>query len=349
MTTMPHPTEEAFARFRRGELPPPEVARLGMHLANCRECAAAAARSVDVSRSAASLRDDLGEHLRGEAVVAYVDGTASTEETARATEHLGYCDACRRDVEDLRQFSRRAAITPSWWRLAAVAAAVLLAIVIAAAIIFRREPAAPPRTATHVDAHRAERDALVTAALRDGIAKPALLVSMTPPGQAMRGVSAGEEPRVIEPAGVVVDDARPLFRWSDTGNTNVSLSVFSEGQTVMQSATLRGNEWKPARALDRGKVYRWQIEVTTAKTVTIAPNPSDPPAMFAVLSDDEHRALAAARIRFANDDLYLGVLAARFGLESEAIGHLRRYCAAHPAEKQTAALLRSVESWRAAK
>ncbi len=346
MTTMPHPTEEAFARFRRGELPPPEVARLGMHLANCRECAAAAARSVDVSRAATSLRDDLGDHLRGDDVVAYVDGTASTEEAARATGHLAYCDACRQDVEDLRQFSRRS--TP-WWRLAAVAAAALLAIVIAAAIISRREPATPPRTATHIDAKRAERDALVTAALRDGIAKPALLVSMTPPGQAMRGASSGEEPRVIEPAGVIVDDPRPLFRWSDTGNANVILSIFSEGQTVMQSATLHGSEWQPARALDRGKVYRWQIEVTTAKTVTIAPNPSDPPAMFAVLSDDQHRALAAARARFATDDLYLGVLTARNGLESEAIGHLRRYCAAHPAEKQVAALLRGVEAWRAAK
>jgi len=81
----------------------------------------------------------------------------------------------------------------------------------------------------------------------------------------------------------------------------------------------------------------------------IAPNPSDPPAMFAVLSDDEHGALASARVRFANDDLYLGVLAARDGLESEAVGHLRRYCAAHPAEKQAAALLRGVEAWRAAK
>jgi hypothetical protein len=71
--------------------------------------------------------------------------------------------------------------------------------------------------------------------------------------------------------------------------------------------------------------------------------------MFAVLSDEEHYVLATARARFANDDLYLGVLTARAGLESEAVGHLRRYCAAHPAEKQAAALLRDVEAWRAAK
>jgi len=347
MTTMPHPTEEAFARFRRGELPPAEVARLGLHLANCRECAAGAARSVDVPRSADSLRDDLGEHLRGEDVVAYVDGSASAEETARANDHLAYCDACRRDVADLRQFTlrRRRPITPSWrW----LAAAAILAIVIAAAVMSRRAPVTPPRTPIQLDAKRAERDALVAAALRDGIAKPARLVTMTPPGQVMRGVPS-DGPRVTEPVGVIVDDPRPIFRWSDTANANVSLSIFSEGQTVMQSATLRGNEWQPAHALDRGKVYRWQIEVTTTKTVVIAPNPSDPPAMFAVLSDEEHRTLAAARARFANDDLYLGVLTARAGLEGEAVGHLRRYCAGHPAERQAADLLRDVEAWRAAK
>jgi anti-sigma factor RsiW len=348
MTTMPHPTEEAFARFRRGELPPSEVARLGQHLANCPECAAAAARSIDVTRSAASLRDDFGEHLRGDEVVAYVDTSASNEEAARATEHLAYCETCRREVADLRAFSTRRAgsYAPPRRRLAAVAAGVVLSIVIAAAIALRREPAAPLRTAATVDRQRAARDVLVAAALRDGIAKPAVLVAMAQPGEAMRGVASDEEPRVIEPVGVVVDDARPLFRWSDTGDANVSLSIFSEARTVTRVATLHGNEWRPAHGLERGKVYRWQIEVTTTKNVMIAPGPSDPPALFTVLSDDAHRALDASRARFANDDLYLGVLAARDGLQGEAVEHLRRYCAAHPEEREAAALLRAVEAWR---
>jgi anti-sigma factor RsiW len=350
MTTMPHPTEEALARFRRGELPPPEIALVGPHLADCRECAAAVSRSIDVSRAAASLRDDFADHLRGDEVVAYVDGSVSTEDAARAAVHLADCEACRADVADLRAFSLRRPGTPprSWRRFAALAAAAVLAIVILAAIVLRREPAAPRPAPPQVDRQRAERDALVTAALRDGLAKPAMLVAMAQPGQAMRGVASGEEPRVIEPVAVVIEDTRPLFRWSGTGDASVSLSIFSEGRTVVR-VTLHGNEWKSAQELDRGKTYRWQIEVATSKKVMIAPGPSDPPALFAVLSENAHRALGTARARFPNDDLYLGVLAARDGLQDDAVDHLRRYCASHPGETQAAALLRDVEEWRPAK
>jgi hypothetical protein len=198
----------------------------------------------------------------------------------------------------------------------------------------------------HVDGQRAARDALVASALRAGIAKPAVLVAMAQPGQTMRGAASDEEPRVIEPVGVVVEDTRPRFRWSGTGDARVTLSIFS-GERTVQTATLHGKEWKPARELERGATHRWQIEVTTNRNVMIAPNPSDPPALFTVLSDDAHRALDAARSRFANDDLYLGVLAARDGLQAEAVTHLRRYCTAHPEETNVAALLREVQGWRA--
>jgi len=350
MTTMPHPTEEVIERFRRGELPPPEIARLGFHLANCAQCAAIAARSIDVTRTAAMLRDDFGEHLHGEEIVAYVDGSASKEEAARAAEHLAWCEACRSDVADLRAFApRTGAQKPSWRTFAAVAAAAVLAIAIAAFVVLRRQPAAPPRPAVVVDRQRLERDAVVAAALRDGITRPPVLAALALPGQSMRGVASAEAPQVIEPIGVVVDDTRPLFRWSGTGGARINLSVFSEGRLVLQSATLHGNEWKPAQALERGRVYRWQIEVTTKTSVMIAPGPSAPPALFAVLSDDEHRKLDGVRARFANDDLYLGVLAARNGLQGEAIDHLRSYCAAHPTEKEPGALLRAVEGWRATK
>src|SRR5258706_198230 len=276
MTTMPHPTEEALVRFRRGELPAPEVARLGLHLATCQECAVAAARSIDITRSAAALLDDFSEHLSGDEIVAYVDASASNEEAARANEHLAYCEACRHDVADLRAFStRRTGTRTTAWRMLA-AAVVVLAMVITVAIALRREPAVPPRTTARVDRQRDARDAIVANALRDGIAKPAVLVVMAQPGQAMRGVASAEEPRVIEPDGVVVDDTRPLFRWSCAGNGSVSLSIFSEGRTVVQTAALHVNEWKPEQELERGKVYRWQIEVTTAQNVMIAPGPSDP-------------------------------------------------------------------------
>jgi anti-sigma factor RsiW len=348
MTTMPHPTEEALARFRRGELPAAEVARVGLHLAGCLECAAAAARSVDVTREAAALREDFGEHLRGDEIVAYVDGSASSEEAARAAEHLSYCDACRLDVADLRAFSsRRPRTFATAWRMLA-AAVVVLAVVITAAIALRRTPAVPLTTTTPVDRQRAGRDAIVAAALRDGIPKPAVLVAMVQPGQTMRGVASDDEPRVIEPAGVVIDETRPRFRWSGTGGASVTLSIFSGERTVLQTAALHGNEWTPARELERGSTYRWQIEVTTKGNVMIAPNPSDPPALFTVLSDDAHRALDAARIRFATDDLFLGVLTARDGLQGEAVDHLRRFCGAHAEEKRAAALLRQVEAWRAA-
>ncbi|HEX7680627.1 MAG TPA: hypothetical protein VF713_21010, partial [Thermoanaerobaculia bacterium] len=298
---------------------------------------------------AASLQDDFSEHLGADEIVAHADLSASNEERARATEHLACCDMCRRELADLRASITRGAGKRAWaWRrLGAVAAVMLLAIVITAAIALRREPPAQRRVIPPVDRSPSARDLLVAAALRDGIAKPAVLVALAQPGQAMRGVGSDEQPKVIEPVGIVVDDTRPRFRWSGTGDAAVNVSILSQASTVATSVTLHGNEWKPAQALERGRIYRWQIEVTTTKDVMIAPRPSDPPALFTVLSDDEHRALEAARVRFANDDLYLGVLTARDGLQGEAAEHLRRYSAAHPEEKTAATLLREVEAWRA--
>ena len=60
------------------------------------------------------------------------------------------------------------------------------------------------------------------------------------------------------------------------------------------------------------------------------PAPPRPNPRFRVIGDDELRDLAAARARYPDDHLLLGVLAAHHGLRGDARRELARYAAEHP-------------------
>jgi hypothetical protein len=295
------------------------------------------------------------DHLRDERLFDYADGKLSRDAQAAAEAHLGHCSTCRDDVADIRVLRRRT-MRRRWQRYALAAAAMLLlATGIAVALRLvpaghpiespRHTPIQVPAPAPIAEAPPAAWRELVDAALANGrLAPPAILATLRMPGDVARSGEKGQ-PSAMSPDGVIVEDARPELRWSGTPGALYTVSVFDGDIEIVRSAPLHENVWKPQRDLPRGRTYRWQVEARrNAKTWIIPMTPQPAPA-FALLDDAAHRELDSARGRYPGDHLLLGVLAAHYGLQNEAVEELTRHQSSHP-DARAAALLGSVRAWR---
>ncbi len=163
------------------------------------------------------------------------------------------------------------------------------------------------------------------------------------PAETVRGKGAGRAASV-SPNGVVLEDPRPTFRWSGWPGAVYTVSVFDGDHETARSAPLRSSVWTPERDLERGRTYRWQVEARRGKETAIIPPAPQPAPLFDLLDDSAHRELDSARRRYPDDHLLLGVLAAHYGLQDEAIAELTRHHSAHP-DSHSAALLDSVRAW----
>jgi anti-sigma factor ChrR (cupin superfamily) len=352
-----HATKTELTRLWERKLTPGETLAIGRHLEICSECAAAAADAVD-SRAAAeswggTLDPTLGDHLRGDDLLDYVDGSLSPVAMSEAGAHLEHCTICRDDVADLHGL--RGGGRRRWQRVALAAAAVLI-VVIGIGVAVRRKPTSLPTktvgrppistsTATLLaDPPPAAWRALVDSAITSGrIAPPAILATLRMPAETVRGEGAGRA-SAVAPNGVVLDDPRPSFLWGGSPGAVYTVSVFDGDREAMRSVPLRSSAWTPERDLERGRMYRWQVEARRGNETSIIPPAPQPAPLFELLDDSAHRALDSARRRYPGDHLLLGVLAAHYGLQDEAIEELTRYQSAHP-DSHSASLLDSVRAW----
>jgi len=160
-------------------------------------------------------------------------------------------------------------------------------------------------------------------------------ISYPPDLAELRGRQAtllGESPegvkfRVLEPIGEVVMEPRPLLHWHPlTGAVSYSVAIFdSKANPVQTSPLLHLTQWKPARPLQRGQVYQWQVTavMSDGKRV-IAPSFPNPRAKFRVI--DQAKADELEQFRQAHPDahLVLGILYTEGGLlkdgERELVG-----------------------------
>jgi anti-sigma factor RsiW len=353
-----HATKTELIRLWERKLTPGETLAIVRHLESCSECAATAADAVD-SRAAAeswggTLRATLGDHLRGDELLDYVDGRLSPAAMSEANGHLEHCTVCRDDVADLRAL--RGGGRRGWQRVALAAAAVLI-VVAGIGVVVRRTPtrvplstvgrpsisAAPPSPLL-AEALPAAWRALIDAAITSGrIAPPAILNTLRMPADMMRGEGAGRA-AAVSPNGVVLEGPRPTFRWNGSSGAVYTVSVFDGDREAARSTPLRSSVWTPERDLERGRTYRWQVEARRGKETSIIPPAPQPAPLFDLLDDAAHRELDSARRRYPDDHLLLGVLAAHYGLQDEAIEELTRHHSAHP-DFHSAALLGSVRAW----
>lgn len=349
-----HVLKDDLILLRKGELKPGEILAVVSHLETCPECAAAAADTVDASAAAESwsntLQSALRDHLRGDELLDYVDGRLSPAGMSEAGAHLELCTVCRDDVADLRRSSGNRV---RFWKRIMLSAAATIVVVAGLGLLLRRpptknpvEPSRPP-VVTTTTVHPptvvmpAEWRALVAAAVEnERIAPPALLATLRMPGEATRGEGM-QRASAVAPDGVVIDDPRPHFRWEGSPGAVYTVSVFAGDREAARSAALRKASWVPERDLDRGQTYRWQVEARRGNETWIIPAVPQPAPRFRLLDDAGHQDLESARCRYPDDHLLLGVLAAHYGLQGEAIAELTldREAQSRPA------LLDSVKAW----
>jgi len=360
---MTHLSPDIQERLAAGDLPQAELLAALRHVGECAECAATAS-AAQAPRDEQAIRRALalapaGEHLEFETqLLPYVEQRASMAEREIIDTHLEHCAMCAAEVADLaelpQRMRRRRRVLPA--ALAAVAAAVVIGVV--SVVVFRAPDAPPPRvveqaprrttvppplpptaTATQTvppqEAPRYEDarwNALVTAAVAGGrLPLSPILGRLNPPAEVLRG-SEEDERRLLAPVGVVLDDPRPRFRWTAVEGATYEVAVFDGDRRVTGSDTLTAAEWRPARALPRGRTYVWQVTVMRGDETEILPPPSAPRALFHVISAAQQHALAEAQARHPDDHLLHAILFAEAGLQSEAKAALEQAVAAGNAE-----------------
>jgi hypothetical protein len=276
------------------------------------------------------------EHVESEQIVRFRQGTLAPEEVLSVARHLAECDMCAsKDQATYRELRDALVNEPrSRWAgiLAAAAALVLIvSLTLVSFILLRRTPPAPPRVA-----HQ-PRSAAPIAAIH--LERPAILAELRPPPGTLRG----EEQAILgamQPAGDVVEPAQPRFTWPATRGARYVVSVF-QGQTLaVESNALDTNSWTPSRALTRGIIYTWQVEVRRGDALTVLPAPPAAAAMFRVLDESTFASIERVRHSTPNDHERLGVLYARAGVQQRAIEELG---AANTPESRR--LLEEVRAW----
>jgi len=289
---------------------------------------------------------DESDHLRGDELVEYVDGSLAASRRKMAQAHLAECDICASDVADLQQLrftlKRRSATRWIPYAVAAAVAAIAFSI-----FLFNRSQPAPAVVHHHVpvpvhaseDPVAAKWRVLADAAVQHGsLDKPAIIASLNPAREVLRGAESKEQSSVVAPVGVVVDETRPEFRWKAGDDATAIVSVFVNADLVARSGQIRDRMWRPPDDLARGATYTWQVALTDGKR-TIVPAPVDPPARFAIMSEADHTELQDT-LQHVHDPLVRGVVCAHFGLQQCAVEELEK-------SGKATALVESVRSWNA--
>jgi hypothetical protein len=165
-------------------------------------------------------------------------------------------------------------------------------------------------------------------------------------GTLMGDAGAGESFALKSPAAVVVEGARPTFRWDALGGaTSYRVTVYdSNFNAVATSPPLSAQAWTIPDALARGAIYSWQVTATKDDREIKSPKPPAPEAKFKVLEAAKAGELQRARRANPRSHLTLGILYAQAGLLDAAERELRALLGANPQSDVARRLLAHVRA-----
>jgi hypothetical protein len=327
-----HLTDDQIAQYRRGHAAPQELLVLDDHLAACAEC-----------------RSRLGGESTARDLLRWEDGLQ------------------RYNLEPEHAEQKPAPMAPRGrplvWIPAAAAAALVLAFVGWQAL--RTKNQAP---LVAVEKYRVVlRDSGFQVALRDDgsvVAPPVVAdagraliadalrtgaLPMAPPDPELASrtvVLRGRGNRtgafaVLAPVGAVLLSDRPEFQWEPlNGAQSYRVQVYdSEFHEVATSGTLKLTTWRPERALQRGKLFQWQVTALRNGEAVRAPAAPAPEARFRVVDEP-----TAARIETGRPShLLTALLCARAGLRDDARRELEAVLAENPDSELVKKLIASLQ------
>ncbi len=357
---MQHLTLEQLAKYREGRLPGGLLLDADDHIARCEQCrglllesASASAQLAAVSQALKGTVDLSAFHLSYQELQDHVEGKTPQAKVEQIEAHLRECESCRLELQDLREFAASLKVTrmPSPKRnryllLLPIAAAILMAVALM--------PSHPKAPVFAISLHEGNAVlALDTAGqpVCPANIQPAdcqTLASvlrdrklMVPAQEELRSsraalLSAGDAPaafHVVGPVGKVVLSDRPEFNWqASPGAKSYRVEIFDVNyDPVLTSPELTATSWRPEKALERGKVYAWQVTATGKGDSATAPKPPDPEARFEIVSPRDAEAIEAARKLNPPSHLLLAAKLAAAGLCQEAQAELAILASANPA------------------
>ncbi|MFN0083910.1 MAG: hypothetical protein ACKVX9_00845 [Blastocatellia bacterium] len=150
--------------------------------------------------------------------------------------------------------------------------------------------------------------------------------------------------RLLEPVGVVLRDARPLFRWEPIeGAESYVVSVLDADFTpVAVSGPLTRASWRPVRALPLGRDYVWQVTALVGERQLSSASASAPESRFNILGRAQRDALDRRLAEYEQSSLLRGLLYARAGLLADAEREFRLLQRENPESPVVPALLRQL-------
>ncbi len=368
-----HRTREELIRFRRGLGSPAELRSVETHLfecASCREILGGELREAVSTMWEEETEAAANDHLSWELMEAVVDGRADETEREFADAHGSICAMCAEELRALEQ--TRAEIEGekrgSVWRFAlpAIAAAAVVAFFLLPRQRTVEPPvrpvpkaaAAPQRELLFIDRNgpvyrdrtgnligvAAQWEPLLRDALQGKLAPAAVAAELRSERDVLRGEELQDAIELLQPAGTITDDPRPLFRWRRHGNAApVRVEVYDEEfRLAAQSAPIRTSQWTPDAPLRRGGTYQWQLTITTGDTTTKFPRPPVSPPRFRILDRKSHDAILRAREEAGHAAAL--VLMARAGLTEDANRELQSLRALNPQSPSINALAAALDA-----
>ena len=344
-----HLTSKQVTGWQSGVTGAEEILQLDDHLAECPDCRALVAGQVP-EHAGATVRLLRAEFSSPHLTESQLDDYAAHKpQPADLMQHLDVCHECRADADDLRQFADANRTPAEITTAGARADKAPIPIRRAEQVWLRPMAAAVAITALGLSAWFALHKSGGQPTPSSGIQAPTEIALNIPPqyrGEVKAAIDSGnlhvpssiagitvgpiqlrslQDPTVkpalypISPVATAVVEDTPLFQWTAVEGATYSVSVYDDQFRAVASArSLTGTEWRPAKPLARGAVYRWEVRAVKGTHVDRAPGPTEPEARFMILGADDVRRLDEAHAAMPNDPLALGILYADAGALMDA-------------------------------